>query len=404
MLQDNTLRNQTSVSLTGRAGSSRAGQRAAREIMLLCTILAGSVVWKYLLELANFHGVTPLIAYNLVASGLDNQVPKPYAERLSRAYNNTLYKNVIFANELTKIMSVFSQHGLAAITLKGTILADQLYENPGLRTVADIDILVRPDELHLADSLLLKMGYKQSASQDEWEHPFHKAPYCKQVQFPLYIELHWDLDDNKLVSVPQQDIWRRAQTLQVQGRTTMVLSPEDTLLFLSNHLTKQEDHLLKTLCDITELLKKYDESLDWDYIVASARSWGIGTAVYYCLRRSKELLGAPVPVTAIGTIKPAAWRRWVFELLLSKESFVSPTKWSKLRSETFVLVRTLMMKYPRQMLAVLSKYRGHEKRATWLRTAIWITLVFGAALGRNLAEFLSGKKSRVSCSGNNVLT
>lgn len=356
----------------------------------LSQILAGAVDWKYLLDLAEFHGVAPLIAHNLVANGLSSQVPQPYLERLSQIYNGTLYRNVILSNEVTKVLSVFSQHGIAAIILKGIILAEQLYGNPGLRTVADMDILVQPEEVSLAGSLLLEMGYQQPVPKQAWNHPFHEAPYYKQGQFPFFIELHWDLDNSKLVAIPKEEIWRRAQFLQLQGGSTMVLSAEDNLLFLANHLFKHHTHLLKFLGDIAELLKKYDGVLDWDYIIESARSWQIEAAVHYSLKRAKDLLEAPVPVSPVRALKPSIWRRWVLDFLVSQETFVSPIRSDKLRIETSALVHSLMRKHTRQMLAVLARHRGSEKRAKWLRTAIWIMLVFGAALGRNTARFLSG--------------
>jgi len=401
----------------GHNGSSLAGRRAARDILLLCTtasisterkektirILEGTVDWSYLLDLAEFHGVTSLIAHNLVTSGLGEQVPEPFLERMNQIYNNTLYRNVIFSAELENVMSKFSQHGIATITLKGAVLAEQLYGNPGLRPMVDMDILVKPEEIPLASSLLLEMGYKQSVPSLGWDHHFHEAPFYKQAQFPLFIELHWNLDDTKLVAVPQEEIWRRAQPLQIQGVTTRGLSPEDNLLFLSNHLIKQENHLLKSLCDITELIKKYDDVLDWSYIVQSAHSWGIKTSVYYCLKRSKELLGAPVHTSIIKALKPGVWRRWALELLISKETFVSPIKSEKLRLETSALIHSLVMKKVSQTMAVLSRFRGPQKRVAWLRTVTWIVVVFCAASGRYIIRIASGEKWHASYSDNHVI-
>lgn len=397
MLQNEIIHSQTQAP-TGQDRSSLSGRRAAREVLLLCTtasvsserkekisqLLAKTIDWVYLLDLAEFHGVAPLIIHNLVTNSLDSQVPQPHLERLNQIYNNTLYRNVILSAELENVLSVFRQHGIAAITLKGTILAEHLYGNPGLRTIVDIDILVKPEELPLANSLLLEMGYRQSVPSLGWDHHFHEAPFYKQAQFPLFIELHWNMDDPKLVTIPQEEIWNRAQPIQVQGETTKGLSPEDNILFLSNHLTKQEDQLLKNLCDITELIKKYNGVLDWDYIIDSAHSWGIEAAVYYSLKRSRELLGALVSVSAIRALKLGVWRRWALECLASKEIFLSPIKSNKLRSETSAVIHSLMMKHSHQTLAILSKFRGHGKRASWLRTIIWIMLVFITALGRKL--------------------
>jgi hypothetical protein len=404
MARSNILPGKTSKQLSGQDKLSPSGKQAARELLVLCTtanishgrkerisqLLAGTVDWKYLLELAEFQGVAPLIAHDIINNGLSSQVPQTYLERLSQVYNNILYRNLLLSNELINVLSVFNQHGVATIALKGTMLAEQLYGNPALRTVVDIDILVKPEELSQASSLLLEMGYQQLAPQQTKKHPFHEV-YSKQAQFPFIIELHWDLDDHRLVAFPLQEIWHRAQTLQIQGGTTMVLSPEDTLLFLSNHLIKQEYQFLRYLSDIAELLKKYDGVLDWDYIIESAHSWGIESAVYYSLRCSRELLGALVPVSAIRELKPKAWRRWLLDFLVSREFFISPTKPSKLRDETYNLVRSLMMKHLYQMALVYIEYRKSAKRGAWLRTVIWIILVFSAALGRNTARFLSGR-------------
>jgi hypothetical protein len=383
--------------------SSSSGQRAAREILILCAtseisgsrkeqisrVLAGTVDWRYLLKIAEFHGIAPLIAHNFVTSGLINLIPQHYSKELNQTYTNTLYKNIILSDELAKILAVFNQHGIPAIALKGTTLAEQLYGNPALRTLVDTDILVRPKELSRAGSLLMDMGYQKVISEHSWEHPFHDT-YQRQLQFPSFVELHWNLDDQELVSVPQQAIWHRAQSIQIQGSTIRVLSSEDTLLFLSNHLSKEFVHMMKSLCDITELLKKYNGTLDWGYIMESAGSWGVKCSVYYSLRMAQDILEAPVPVSVIRALKPNACRRWLLDFLLNKKDFISTTRLTKLRAETQAIIRGLMMKHPRQILMVLSRNRGPGEKAAWLRTAFWILLAFGAALGRNMARVVSG--------------
>jgi hypothetical protein len=408
MLRNNILNSQPQPQPT-EDKSSLIGGQAAREILLLLTtasispsrkkrisqLLAGNVDWRYLLDLAEFHNVAPLVTYNLTANGFSNQVPQLYLKRMHQIYNATVYRNVILSHELRKILTTLGQYGITAIVLKGTILAEQLYGNPGLRTVADMDILVLPEDLSLASSLVVEMGYKQLVTKQKHAHPFHVA-YEKQGQFQFFIELHWDLEDQKLVSVARQEIWHRAQRLQTQGEATLVLSPEDNLLFLANHLSKQNSHLLRSLCDVTELLRKHDDFLDWNYIIESAHSWGIGAAVHYSLKWAKNLLGAPVPESAIRTLKPEAWRCWLLDFLTSQNIFLLTAKLPKLSAEIYNLVQASMMKHPCQMLAVLSKNRKCGKTAKWLRTIFWTMVVFGAITGLNIARVVSRWTRRVS--------
>jgi hypothetical protein len=386
------------VSLSTPEKSSLPEKRAAREILLLgataslsleskerlSQILKGKVDWQYLLDLAESHGIVPLIAYNLLAIGLTTQIPQSYMERLKQLYNYNLYRNIILSDELTKVLSAFSQNNIPVIVLKGTVLAEQLYGNPGLRTVGDIDIMVQPDNLPSARSVLSNLGYQKSVSEQTWVHPFHEEPYIKKTRFMSVVELHWDIDDPRLAAVPQYQIWHRAQQVEIHGSKAMVLSPEDTLLYLSNNFIKQDNQVLKSLCDIDALLKKYESSLDWEYIVASARSRGIRTSVYCSLKLAKDFLRTSGTETATAILKPSAFRLGLVNTLFNRNAFIAQVSSHKLREETANLFYCLMMDNIDKMLAVLSRYRGTENWWAWPSTIGWIVVVLGAALGRKI--------------------
>jgi hypothetical protein len=402
MSQQLTTDNRIEVKPKLKGRSYLAGKRAAIKVLLLGTtatfspeereemssILSGTVDWEYLLHLAEFHGVAPLIAHNINQNGLSNLIPESYLEQLNQIYNHNVFRNVFLSDKLIKLLTVFNQHGIEVITLKGIVLAEQLYTNFGLRTTTDIDILVQKEKMHLASSILLEMGYLESTQKKEREHPFHRV-YYNSVQFPLRIELHWDLDDPKIVEIPLAEIWHRAELLQFQGSLTTVLSPEDNLLYIANNLLTQDGQQLKYLCDITELIKINQDTLNWDYIIESAGPWGIIPAAYYSLKWARELLGAQVPASAMEALQPAAWKRWLVNLLMNNRTLCSPVRWSKLRSETLALVRSLMKSRTEQSIAVLARYRGYGKKFVWLRTIAWIPLVFGAALWLNAGNILS---------------
>ncbi len=149
---------------------------------------------------------------------------------------------------------------------------------------------------------------------------------------------------------------------------------------------------LKLLGDIAELLKKYNSALDWNYIIESAHSWGIGTVLYYSLRQAKKLLGAPVSALSLNALKPG-WRWCLINFLINDKILISPMKKSKLRDKTFSVVRSLMMKHFHKTLSVLSRTHSRTNshmKGTWFWTAILIILVFSTALGRNTVRVVSG--------------
>jgi hypothetical protein len=401
-------RTETPLPAEGKTG--RSGKRAAREMLLLCAtssvaperkerisqLAAGAVDWKYVLELAEFHNIAPLIARNLAENIAAGGIPQAYLERFDRIYKNSLYRSMVLSNELANILMAFSRQGIAAIVLKGTTMTEQLYGNPGLRIVSDIDILLKLDEIPQAESILRDIGYLPSVPEQEWEHPFHRVPYFKQAQFLVSVEIHWNLDDARLITIPQKEIWSRAQPLQMKDCNASVLSPEDTLLFLSNNLSKPSNQLLRCLCDIAELLKKYKDTLDWDYIVRSARSWGIEKSVYYSLKQSAELPAVQVPDSVMGSLKPNLRHRWLLAFFTDKRIFTTIARFPKLKTEISIITRSLMSNHIGQTAMVLTRYHSDNKRGARIRTIIWVILVSGAALVRNICRPFSGRQMNVT--------
>lgn len=356
----------------------------------LAYLLDGNVDWEYLLELAEYHGVAPLLAYNLSPNNLADKVPTIYSDMLSRIYHNNVCRNIFLSDELVKILSRFNRNKIDAITLKGTVLGEQFYVNPGLRTTSDIDILVRPEKVPQAGTIIRQMGYEESTIQEEIDHPFHHV-YYKKEKYPFMVELHWDLDDPKMEAGNREEIWRRARQYRFQGGTTLVLSPEDILLYLAVNLLTQDGQQLKYLSDITELLKKNPDNFDWNYVIGTGRSLGISATTYYALEWARDLLGATVPEQVFTALEPSLPRRCIINCLVSQSTLLSPVSWTKLRNETSALARSLMMGRTRQTLVVLTKYRGYTKKAAWLRTAAWVPFVLGTALWINTINIYQGK-------------
>lgn len=378
-----------------------AGRKSAQEALLLCTttsisprvkerldqILCGSFDWEYFIKLAVFQGVMPLITYNLSTGDLSSYIPQLYINRFECAYKYTVYRNVLLSNELANVVATLRKEGVETVCLKGTTLAEIIYGNACLRPVTDIDILVHPEDKVKASDIIARLGYKPTNTCKDSAHPFHEE-YSKEAAFTLFLEIHWKLENKQLVTFPEDKLWSRARPLDQYGIASRMLSPEDNLMFLANHLYKHNTHQLKLLCDIAELLKKYEKTLDWIYITSSARSWQINSALYLTLKRAKTLLKAPVPASFQIKLRPNIYRRFLLELLSGQENFFSQDDETKLSGEMTDLAHSLMMRGWREMMTVLiTRYQGQKKNVKWLRTAFWTTKVIASCLGRHLKRF-----------------
>src|ERR1700681_2544949 len=126
--------------------------------------------WSELIRLAEFHGVLPLAARNLIellcleSGRLENGhgLP-PEVERLLRsAYETNLRRSLWFTVELARIMRHFERRQLRALPYKGPVLAQSLYRDLGLRSFSDLDFLISPADLERATQALAEIGYLPS--------------------------------------------------------------------------------------------------------------------------------------------------------------------------------------------------------------------------------------------------
>src|ERR1700704_5652362 len=117
-----------------------------------------TVYWNEVLRLAEYHGVLPLAARNLIelGRGLSTEVERS----LRSSYETNLRRNLWFAAELARIMQHFERRHLLALPYKGPVLAQSLYRDLGLRSFSDLDFLISPADFDRAKQALAEIGYR----------------------------------------------------------------------------------------------------------------------------------------------------------------------------------------------------------------------------------------------------
>jgi hypothetical protein len=194
-------------------------------------------------------------------------------------------------------VAAFGQAGVAALPVKGVVLAETLYGSLALRPLGDLDVLVRPKDLPAARAALGELGFFQSAEPgyENAYHPYHDPPYyVKTESGTVCLELHWGLWASHFFQLETDALWRRAVQARIHGADLSILSPEDTLLHLAIHRSRSALRL-RFVCDVAELLRCHRDTLDWKYLLAQTQAAGARTTMYYTLALAKELLDAPLP-------------------------------------------------------------------------------------------------------------
>jgi Uncharacterised nucleotidyltransferase len=95
-------------------------------------------------------------------------------------------------NRMTTLMvaEALERDGIRALPLKGPLLAEHLYRDPGLRPSEDIDVLVAVADLAPAGRSLGELGYVRAGDRGAPEPPTLHHTYVSPAGLPA-VDLHW---------------------------------------------------------------------------------------------------------------------------------------------------------------------------------------------------------------------
>jgi hypothetical protein len=255
--------------------------------------------WAKVLELAEHHGVTPLVYRALTAH--TGFAPAEVVEQLRKRYEHTARTNLRFAAELFRILDCLEAHAIPAIPLKGPVLAETVYGDLALRDFSDLDVLVNPLDVMRAKAALQTLDYSLATSlSDAEERAYLAAGYEYTFDGPAgrnLLELQWNiLPRFYAVAFDVDELFARSASAPLCGRTVRALSPEDLFLALATHAAKHAWIRLHWLRDIAGVIETH--RLDWTTVIRRARELGIARITGVSLVLAQRLLHANLPEEA----------------------------------------------------------------------------------------------------------
>ncbi|MCI5146342.1 MAG: hypothetical protein D3923_12645, partial [Candidatus Electrothrix sp. AR3] len=233
--------------------------------------------WRDLMQQARRHAVLYFLYHRLKTQNLDRHIPADILQTVRTGYFECAWKNNNLYSELSKILKALQSKGIPVILLKGVYLAKTVYSNIALRSMGDIDLLIRKPDLLKAEKTLLELGYRSGRKGDietACEKQNHLPPLRKQNSSP--VELHWNIEwPTAPFTIDVEGLWERAQPVSIAGVEVLGLSPEDLLLHLCLHTSYR--HLykngLRSFCDMRETIRYYRNEIDWEQVGLRAHEW-----------------------------------------------------------------------------------------------------------------------------------
>ncbi len=239
--------------------------------------------------------------------------------------------NALLWRNLRQIDARFAESGVQAVLLKGAALAETVYDGPEQRSMTDLDLWVRGEEIRRACQDMEDLAFTAQVRLDRPTALRALAggefQYLSRDPLPALVELHlspfpgWWLQRTAVID--SAGLWQRRERM-ADWQSFYQLSPEDAVIQLAVHLVVNHQfgyHALRSLMDIALTARTRD--VDWQVVAARAQAWRVATAVWMALHYLRMLVGTPGLDSALQQLQPPSWRRRRLQQLVSPEAVLA---------------------------------------------------------------------------------
>jgi hypothetical protein len=181
--------------------------------------------------------------------------------------------------------------GVRVLVLKGPAVAIQAYGDCSRRTFADIDLIVKKEELAAAHEHLLARGYRPLFDSGATENLISGQHALEFEGRGPHVELHWSLLSRHLrFDLEPEALWNEAVKLDCGGSELEALAPHHLFLYLCAHGAKHEWIRFRWICDVAQLAHRLTPA-QAQRVVSLAKETHTRRIVALPLRLVRELFG-----------------------------------------------------------------------------------------------------------------
>lgn len=258
------------------------------------------------------------------------QLPTEASEKLSAELRIAEIRSFLQWHDLIEITSAMKDAGIPCILIKGVSAQWRLYEFPAMRAGKDIDLLVPKNSIPGAKKAMQQLGFRQSAimpdgsfvdapkaqiAEVESKH-YELAFYARRTRLdnlseddiellrglPGYVydskgfyyysvvDIHWNL----AFQFDDAELFQTCITEVINGVPFLVLKPELEIIYAAFKMYFESfDHYgggVHFYGDITRLLSRYANEIDWKYFGKMVQSLKMEACCYFVFSHIKKSL------------------------------------------------------------------------------------------------------------------
>jgi hypothetical protein len=235
-------------------------------------------------------------------------------------------RNQLAIGETTPALRALQAASVEMLAIKGASQAARGDPMMRGRTVNDVDIVVRPQNLERAFDIVIDKGWVPAGSGTAL---FHRGRLTDAVALNLVRGEFGNLDLHRTPFHPPYDrdeddsaIWDRSQRAKLGYTNMRIPSPTDAISIAIAHGALDAHKSSDWLVDIAVSI---DQGVDWALLVDILERRGMQAAGAIALGYARERLERPVPTEALQRISRAASRRPIALTAAIAETRPKPT-------------------------------------------------------------------------------
>lgn len=241
-------------------------EHSLRQNLIIDSLVNNQINWDEVGSLVHRHGVVGQFCLIMGTRDWVN-VPIETKKRLKNIRVQQAVRSLSQVAELARVGKLFTDAGIPMMPLKGVALSQELYGDPCVRSSADLDILVQPDDIEKAEEILIQAGYRHalgfhSMGERQKNHiinTLHHHEYINDTR-QSHIELHWR---SYLWTRDQiTALWETCSSSTWLNAGLSQLSREHNILFLADHGARHGWLSMKWLSDLAMLMQDLPVN-DW---------------------------------------------------------------------------------------------------------------------------------------------
>ena len=214
-------------------------------------------------------------------------------EALKDRYVHTWRENLQTYHGVLPLLQAFEQVGIQPVVLKGLALIARFYRDPGLRPMADVDVLVRPTDIERASELAAGLGWHpRHRLTPAFLRVKHAAPFDHHMG--VACDIHWRVFEEAGADETDEDFRDDTELVTFQAARLRVLSPTDQLLHVCGHAGRwNEVPAIRWVPDAVLILR--EGPIDWQRFVAHTVKRRFILRMRQMLGYLRKTLGVAIP-------------------------------------------------------------------------------------------------------------